>query len=35
MDADPLGHPLWSSVRKLVRVVDGTVDLAAERGMML
>lgn len=36
MDADPqLGHPMWSSFRKLVLLVDGTVDLAAEKGMML
>lgn len=35
VDADQLGHPLGSSLRKLVLVVDGTVDLAAEKGMML
>lgn len=35
MDADQLGHLRWSSLRKLVLVVDGTVDLAAKKGMML
>lgn len=35
MYADQLGHTTWSSFRKSVPVENGTVDLAAERGMML